>query len=56
MYTPEAATAEELQAFRGADRYCAAEIAFLADQVAFHSRRLELWKSVLPEPGNCSEK
>jgi len=56
MYTPEAATAEELQAFRGADRYSAAEIAFLADQGAFHSRRLELWKSVLPEPGNCSEK
>jgi hypothetical protein len=42
MYTPEAATAEELQAFREADRYSAAEIAFLADQAAFHSRRLEI--------------
>jgi hypothetical protein len=56
MYTPEAATARELQAFRGADRYSAAEIAFLADQGVFHSRRLETWKPELTEPGNCPEK
>jgi hypothetical protein len=44
MFAPESATEEELRAFRTADRYSAAEIAFLADQTAFHSRRLEIWK------------
>lgn len=44
MYAPESASVEELWAFRTADRYSAAEIAVLADQAAFHSRRLELWK------------
>ena len=48
MYAPEAATAQELQAFRGADRYSAAEIAFLADQAAFHARRLEMTGKILP--------
>lgn len=56
MYTPEAATAEELQAWRGIDRYSAAEIALLADQAAFHSRRLEIWKTVLTERSNRSKK
>ncbi len=46
MYTPEVATAQEIQAFRGTDRYSAEEIAFLADQAAFHSRRLEIWETV----------
>lgn len=45
MYAPEAAAARELQAFRETDRYSAAEIAFLADQAAFHSRRLQIWKT-----------
>jgi hypothetical protein len=44
MYAPESATVEQLLAFRTADRYSAAEIAVLADQQAFHSRRLEIWK------------
>jgi fucokinase len=42
MYAPEAATAAELDAFRKASRYSAAEVAFLADQAAFHSRRMEM--------------
>jgi fucokinase len=42
MYAPEAATTQELAAFRSADRYSAAELAFQADQAAFHSRRLEM--------------
>jgi hypothetical protein len=49
MYTPEAATAPQLRTFRGTDRYSAAEIAFLADQAAFHSRRLEIWKKGIAE-------
>ena len=44
MYAPESATVEELRAFRVADRYSAAEIAVLANQAAFHSRRLGIWK------------
>jgi hypothetical protein len=44
MYAPESATVEEVRAFRNADRYSAAEIALLANQAAFHSRRLEIWK------------
>jgi fucokinase len=44
MYAPESATAQELLAFHGADRYSAVEIASLMDQTAFHSRRLEIWK------------
>jgi len=43
MYAPESATVQELRAFRTAERYSAAEIAFLANQPAFHSRRLEIW-------------
>jgi hypothetical protein len=44
MYAPESATQGELRAFRAADRYSLAEIAFLARQPEFHSRRLEIWK------------
>jgi hypothetical protein len=45
MFMPEAANAQDLEAFRAADRYSAAEIAMLADQAAFHSRRLEIWRT-----------
>ncbi len=44
MYSPESATVQELRAFRTADRHSPAEIALLANQPAFHSRRLEIWK------------
>jgi len=50
MCTPESASASDLQAFRAADRYSAAEIALLANQAAFHSRRLEIWRSRGPRP------
>jgi len=46
MYAPESASAQELEAFRAADRYSAAQIAFLTNQAAFHSRRLEIWGGV----------
>ncbi len=55
MYTPEAATPQELQTFRGVDRYSAAEIAFLADQAAFHSRRLGIRKTATG-PGSYSKE
>jgi fucokinase len=42
MYAPETASAAEKQAFISADRYSAAEIAVLADQEAFHQRRIDL--------------
>ena len=44
MFAPESATPEELRSFRAADRYSAAEIAVVANQAAFHSRRLDIWK------------
>jgi fucokinase len=50
MCAPESASAAQVQAFRAADRYSAAEIALLANQAAFHSRRLEIWKSRTPRP------
>lgn len=50
MHAPESASAPELRAFRAADRYSAAEIALLANQAAFHSHRLEIWRSRLPKP------
>jgi fucokinase len=50
MFAPEAASAQELQAFRTADRYSAADIALLANQEAFHSRRVDIWRSRLPKP------
>jgi fucokinase len=50
MCTPESARASDVQAFRAADRYSAAEIALLANQAAFHSRRLEIWRSRGPRP------
>jgi hypothetical protein len=44
MYAPESATGAQKQAYLAARRYSAAEIAWLADQTAFHERRLEIWK------------
>jgi fucokinase len=46
LYAPESASAEELCAFRLADRYSAAEVALLTDQAAFHRRRAEIWRSL----------
>jgi hypothetical protein len=43
MYAPESATAAQKEAYRFARRYSAAEIAWLADQSAFHERRLAIW-------------
>jgi len=42
MYAPATASEEEKRAFLSAERYSAAEIAVLADQDAFHSRRIEI--------------
>jgi hypothetical protein len=42
MYAPETAGAAEKRAFLAAERYSAAEIAVLADQDAFHRRRIEI--------------
>jgi hypothetical protein len=42
MYDPETASAVEKRAFISAERYSAAEIAVLADQDAFHQRRIEI--------------
>jgi fucokinase len=42
MYAPETASEEETRAFLSADRYSAAEMAVLADQEAFHARRIEM--------------
>ncbi len=42
MYDPETASAADKRAFISADRYSAAEIALLADQEAFHQRRIEM--------------
>jgi len=44
MYAPESATAAQKQAYLSARRYSAAEIALLADQSAFHERRLAFWR------------
>jgi len=44
MYAPETATAAQKQAYLAARRYSAAEIAWLADQSAFHQRRHAIWK------------
>lgn len=43
MYHPAAATAEQKQQYRHADRYSPAEIAWLADQEAWLRRRMENW-------------
>jgi fucokinase len=43
MYAPQNAGAAEKRAFSAADRYSAAEIAIVADQDAFHRRRIEVW-------------
>jgi fucokinase len=43
MYAPDKATSAQRREYRAADRYSAAEIARVADQPAFHSRRLENW-------------
>jgi fucokinase len=42
MYAPESAGEAEKRAFISAQRYSAAEIAVLADQDAFHQRRIEI--------------
>ena len=42
MYAPESASEEEKRAFISAERYSAAEMAILADQEAFHLRRIEM--------------
>jgi fucokinase len=39
MFDPETSSAEQRQAWLAADRYSTAEIAMLADQTAFHTRR-----------------
>jgi hypothetical protein len=44
MYAPKTATTTQKQAYLAARRYSAAEIALLADQSAFHERRLAIWK------------
>lgn len=46
MYDPARATAEQRQNYRDADRYSAAEIAWLADQKAWIRRRLENWPAL----------
>ncbi|MCL6543740.1 MAG: hypothetical protein K6T61_00805 [Bryobacteraceae bacterium] len=43
MYHPAAATVEQKQQYRGADRFSAAEIAWLVDQEAWIHRRMENW-------------
>jgi fucokinase len=48
MYAPDSAMGADLRAFREADRYSAAEIAFLADLPAFYARRLAIWKGSAP--------
>jgi hypothetical protein len=42
MYHPETASAAQKRAFLSAQRYSAAEMAVLADQDAFHQRRIEI--------------
>jgi len=42
MYQPETASEAEKRAFLSDERYSAAEIAVLADQDAFHQRRIEI--------------
>jgi hypothetical protein len=42
MYQPETASAAEKRAFISAERYSAAQIATLADQDAFHQRRIAI--------------
>ena len=42
MYRPETAGAAEKRAFLSAERYSAAEITVLADQDAFHQRRIKI--------------
>ena len=44
MFAPETSTAAQRRAYRSTRRYSAAEIAQLADQSAFHERRLAIWK------------
>lgn len=50
MYDPAGATAEQRQDYRAADRYSAAEIAWLADQDAWIRRRLENWSNLRSGP------
>jgi len=46
MYAPESAGEEALRAFRKAKRFSSADIALLADQAAFHGRRIEIWRRI----------
>jgi len=50
MYAPHTASPAERRAYLAADRYSAAEIAALADQAAFHSRRRAIWADVVASP------
>lgn len=47
MYDPAGSTVEQRQDYRAADRFSAAEIAWLADQEAWIRRRLENWSNSL---------
>jgi fucokinase len=51
MWAPQSASNAERRSFQAAERYSPAEIALLADQAAFHSRRSEIWRSVCSGPG-----
>jgi fucokinase len=50
MFDPGRATVEEREQFARAERFSAAEIAVLADQEAFHQRRVRLWTEGRREP------
>jgi fucokinase len=52
LYAPGRATPAQRQAYISADRYSAAQIALLADQPAFHLRRLDNWAGRRQDPRN----
>jgi fucokinase len=56
MYQPETAGAAEKRAFVSAERYSAAEIAVMADQGAFHLRRIEIWAGEARHTGSIGSK
>jgi hypothetical protein len=56
MYQPETAGAAEKRAFIAAERYSAAEIAVMADQGAFHLRRIEIWAGEARHTGSIGSK
>jgi fucokinase len=55
MYTPELAASVQLEAYRKAERYSAAEIALLTDQGAFHTRRASIWRNAKAAPAQGAE-